>query len=59
MAEFLRENGRMTKDMVEVMKDILMEIFIKVNSNMGKPMVRVDINGFHQEKCTMASGPKA
>jgi hypothetical protein len=42
----LRANGKMTRDMAEDMKDILMEIFIKESSNMEKLMERVDINGF-------------
>jgi hypothetical protein len=45
MEDYMKVNGRMIKDMAEVMRDTQMEIFTKVNFNMVKLMVKADING--------------
>lgn len=45
MEDYMKVNGRMIRGMEEAMKDIQMEIFIKENFSMGKPMGKGDING--------------
>lgn len=52
----MRVNGKLIKDMVEAMNDILMEISIKENSNSVKLMVKVAIIGSRVRRYTMESG---
>ncbi len=59
MEDYLKVNGRMIRDMGEVMKGIRMQIFIKESFSMEKHMVKVDINGFQHQKYMMESGLRA
>jgi hypothetical protein len=54
----MKENGIMTRDTAEVMRDIQMEISIKVNSSLVKLMVKAVINGFKAVKYMMENGLK-
>lgn len=58
MADYLRANGKMTKDMGGDSKDILMETYTKVSSNTERLMAKVDISGRLRMRYMMANGQK-
>ena len=59
MADYLRANGKMTKDMGGDTKDILMEIYTKASSNTERLTVKADISGRLRMRYMMANGLKA
>lgn len=58
MADYLRANGKMTKDMGGDSKDILMETYIKASSNTERLTVKAGISGRRRMRCMTANGLK-
>lgn len=58
MKGYMKENGKMIKDMVEVMKGTQMEIYTSVNSNMERLMEKECINGLIAVNYMMENGLK-
>jgi hypothetical protein len=58
MKEYMKENGMTIIGMEEDMNGIQMEIFISENFNLGRLMVKGNMNGKTQMKFMMENGQK-